>query len=39
MRGKGFINIVRVCVNKGITSYAHNTLIPIVLGGGVLRAA
>lgn len=32
MRGKGFINIERACVNKGITLYAHNTLIPIALG-------
>ena len=34
MRGKGFINIERACVNKGITLYAHNTLIPTILGGG-----
>ena len=35
MRGKGFINIERACVNKGITLYAHNTLIPTILGGGI----
>ena len=38
MRGKGFINIERACVNKGITLYAHNTLIPTILGGGIARS-